>query len=351
MVALWKYDSARVLSFAYGLGSFGRPLTPVIVTPFLSTYTEVFRYNNQQNVSMPDIVYMKRKNTIPYANNNYSISNDTTATGYISIEDYNENFHWAFIICGLILTLNALAFITAFIFRPVPVELFKDYIVNTCEKHDSRKNPPTWYVFLQYVAMALFCGTGNICSSGAFDYIFSMALSMGFSKTQAALLNTVDGIMLSLSRSFFAIVLSFVSEIKVLNLVLICGMISALTASLYGVTSHVGLWVTSLLFIFFAGPAYPCWFGYVNNFIHVSGMMVAIAEVGQGLGRIATNPVLAALFTNYGSWSIWLMFSCIYLELSILSLMVYKVSTTLQIKNDIFDDNEEEKCLMQEEHR
>ena len=79
--------------------------------------------------------------------------------------------------------------------------------------------------------------------------------------------------------------------------------------------------------------------------------MVAIAEVGQGLGRIATNPVLAVLFTNYGSWSIWLMFSCIYLELFILSLMVYKVSTTLQIKNDIFDDNEEEKCLMQEEHK
>ena len=350
VVALWKEDSARVLSIAYGLGSLGRPLTPVIVTPFLSTYTRVVVDTNKQNVPTTDPEQEQRQNLIQHVNNN-SIIYDTPPTGFIGIEHYNENFHWAFIIASVILALNALTFIAAFIFRPVSVDLFKDYIIGNCEKQNSMKKPPAWYIFLQYIAMAVLCGTINFCVSGTFDYMFTMALSMGFLKPQAAILNTVAGIILSLGRSFFAIVLSFVSVNKVIHFVTLSSMISALSASLFGVTSHVGLWVTSLFFLFFAAPVYPCWFGYINNFIRVSGMMVAIAEVGQGFGRIATNPVLAALFENYGSWSIWLLFSCLLFGLFTLSLMIYKVSVSLQINNVINDEDEEEHFLLQDEQR
>ena len=136
-------------------------------------------------------------------------------------------------------------------------------------------------------------------------FLFAIAnKGLGVSTANSAVILTTHGFMGAVGRGTSA----FISKCLNIKLLLFIQVMTALVLSFClmfsGMSSAIALAVTSCLLNFMLDPIYPSIMAWADRFIIVTGSVVAIIDIGIGLGEFVALFIAGVFFQNRGSQSI-----------------------------------------------
>ena len=136
-------------------------------------------------------------------------------------------------------------------------------------------------------------------------FLFAIAnKGMGMSKTVSALLLTTYNFIGAASRGLCAVVSKYVRIQIVLFVEVIVGLMLQMYLAFYGLHSDASLWTLTCLLVFFTAPTYPTVMAWADRYIEVTGAVVAMIDIGIGLGGFTALFITGNLFQNHGSQAV-----------------------------------------------
>ena len=159
------------------------------------------------------------------------------------------------------------------------------------------------------------------------SFLFAIAnKGMGMSKTVSALLLTTYNLVAAGSRGLCAVVSKYVRIQIVLFVEVMAGLLLQMYLTFYGLHSDAALWTLSCSLVFFTAPTYPTAMAWADRYIEVTGSVVAMIDIGIGLGGFTALFITGNLFQNHGSQAVLkfglalaVLVTAVYLPLQLIS--------------------------------
>ena len=174
-------------------------------------------------------------------------------------------------------------------------------------------------LFFIYVCIVNSNNTINV-----FIFYVAVKSSIRMSKSRAAMFNTVYNSGWVIGRLMGTINARFI-KIHYIVFFSICAVLANTTLLVfYGFHSEVTFWCLTCAMGIFSGPCYPCVMAWADRYIEMEGVMVAMIDVGIGLGGFISLYLGGYLLHTRGSVYIFIMSAAA-------SLMLFISMVTLQI--------------------
>ncbi|XP_064600994.1 sodium-dependent glucose transporter 1C-like [Liolophura sinensis] len=278
-VLMWKEKAAmpvHLLHFGYGLGAL---VSPLIATPFLSHrhgFNQTSSTNNE-TFTEEDIIFKESLIEIPYA-----------------------------IVSGFVL-LTGMANVGFFLYKPFRrmTSLYGCTSYSNLREAPFLKDRPKSAVSI----LALFFLFNMMTvvmdrALGSFLFTYAMESGIGFSKGEAAYLNTGFFACYAGGRAIMGLLAHKIPVRYVLfSEVYLTAACSAII-TFYGYDKRLILWVFSCSLAFFFGPVYPSGMAWVDRYVPLYGVVVAIFDIGSGIGAFISNWMSGYLISNLGPRSL-----------------------------------------------
>ena len=151
-------------------------------------------------------------------------------------------------------------------------------------------------IFVLYILNRLRISTINL-------FLFPIASNppLNFSYTLAAAVMTVYSASMVLGRLLIAGLSHYVHMTPLLWIQSILLLVTHILLALVALDGDIQFWVLSGLCGFWSGPAYPSIIAWANNYLEVHGYVMAIVDLGIGVGSFLSSWLSGYLFQYYGS--------------------------------------------------
>ena len=342
LVTLWGKATGQYLNLVLASTAVGKLLGPPVVAPFLHIRKDIRLYNETyiKPYLVGDPIYIPKTlpTSIPtqtitarYRNSNGTLQEPIFVVGLMEngtlnssrsilpteSTKYNQSIlYMAFLICCGALCLNAVLFFITYLMKPrtnIVLKYTDDENANIVEGDPKvEKEGLMWLKGLLCLSLFIMCLLFDIGIEASGIYIFSIAITdqLGFSITQATLLNSMFYVSLTLSRIVAALLLK-IKQFTVpmlMNSCLLGAVVSGACMAFIGMQSQLAFWVTTLTFVFFLSPSYPTAFAYANYYIPLTGLMAAVMDAGLAVGYLLSSDIPGVIFDNFGPQSTLFLF-------------------------------------------
>ena len=281
-MTLWGKDSGRSMNISFAVGGIGKLVAPAIAMLFIMKTVDVERqsYNSLSN--------------------NVTNSIENSHTKMI----YTGSVYKVYVIIGCITVIGTVIFTIILAVLKPPDATIDVNIEQVAESHTPlTQSKSKWTVIIYCIVFFIFFFLIDIIIEGLGNFIYTIAVEgpTHFGREEAALLNFVILTVGLLSKFLAMVLLTCVSIQNVIIIFIILSTISGIIMSLYGLSSHISLWITTCAFKFTSAPLYAYGFAYANEYVNITGFIAGIFEVGLSLGFIASASMTAFVLDNYGS--------------------------------------------------
>lgn len=292
LVLMWKEKAAlpvHFLHFGYGVGAL---ISPLIARPFLSRHATLNITHGWNNLS---------------ADNDSMISESTTNATVKDIVVKESLIEIPYAIVSAFIFFIGLVYVGFFLFKPfrrLTAMLGSSSYSRPCDAPFLKDRPitavPILVLFFFYYMMVNAIDR----ALGSFLFTYAVESDIGFSKGEAAYLNTAYFACYAGGRAIMGLI-AWKFPVKFIMFSEVYLMTSCLAViTFYAYDKHLYLWVFSCLVAFFFGPIYPSGVAWVDRYVPMYGLVVAVFDLGDGVGAFASNSLSGYLISKLGPHSL-----------------------------------------------
>ena len=157
------------------------------------------------------------------------------------------------------------------------------------------------FLFLLYVLLH-----GRDRGIGTFLFVIAH-IDVQMTKPVAALLVSMLNVFIALGRGFVAFLAHWLPIESLLFTQVVATVVLQLLMYFYGVESIVALWTLTALYGLSAGPTFPSMMSWASKYIETTGMVLAIIDIGNGVGGFLALWFYGVIHEDYGSSGVFLM--------------------------------------------
>ncbi|XP_064601001.1 sodium-dependent glucose transporter 1B-like [Liolophura sinensis] len=294
LVLMWKEKAAlpvHFLHFGYGVGAL---ISPLIARPFLSRHATINITRSWTNLSA----------------DNDSVSLDSTNNATVIQKDIvvkESLIEIPYAIVSAFIFFIGLVYVGFFLFKPfrrLTAMLGSCSYSKPCDAPFLKDRPKTAVSILVLFFFYYMMVNAIDRALGSFLFTYAVESDIGFSKGEAAYLNTAyfacyggGRAIMGLSALKFSVKFIMFSEVYLMT-----SCLAVIT--FYAYDKHLYLWVFSCLVAFFFGPIYPSGVAWVDRYVPMYGLVVAVFDLGDGVGAFASNSLSGYLISNLGPHSL-----------------------------------------------
>ena len=266
------------------------------------------------------------------------INNQTTSRKYTR---HNETIpceqiiHWSstygipFFLLGVIAFLLSIVYIFIYVIKVIPADVYT--IVPTTNNHtnqDCKTGTKYCNIFFIYTSIFLiyFLYTAVVSGIGNFIYPIAVLSSLRTSSDSAALLNTLNYAMISISRIISIPILKCVPIDLFFNFYFVISALAGLVLACIGLKVRILIWIFVPLMVYFMAPLSPTGYVYAALFTEATGVVTMVIELGIGVGYIGSSLFSGMIFDNLGPRAVLVQIFLFILVGAILSLTMLKLA-------------------------
>lgn len=282
---LWQEKAntpIHALHFGFGLGSV---ISPQVTRPFLSLTV--------------------RNETLMNPNSTEGVTYGLNSTSTVVLRPSRIEIPY-FIIGGVVFIMGLTFVAFQFVYtsgRPERPNADKEQ-TETALSHVkstffSRSAKPLEIIILVQVFFFYFFLYGGTNPVDTFLFTFAVESDLGFTKDEAAYLDSAYWASFTVGRFLSAVVAHWVS----VNYMIIFEVFSSAEVlaflSFKAVETKTMLWVFSCLYSAASAPLFPSGTAWADRYIKVSGIIIAVFDVGFGVAGFILQSLAGHLFTRY----------------------------------------------------
>ena len=265
------------------------------------------------------------------------INNQTTSRKYTT---HNESIrceqviHWSstygipFFLLGVIGLLLSLIYIFIYVIKVRPADVYT--LVPTTHHHTNQDSETgmkylriffiyTSMFFIYFIYIAVISGIEN------FIYLIAVLSSLRTSSDSAVLLNTLNHVMISISRIISIPILKCVPIDLFFNFYFVISALAGLVLACIGLKVRILIWILVPLMVYLMAPLSPTGYVYAALFTEVTGVVTMVIELGIGIGYIGSSLFSGMIFDNLGPSAVLVQIFLFILVGAILSLAMLKL--------------------------
>ncbi|CAH1789588.1 unnamed protein product [Owenia fusiformis] len=184
-----------------------------------------------------------------------------------------------------------------------------------------------------------FAFVGGERTLSKFLFAFATDGPLKFTKDNATILNTVFWASFTAGRGLAMLAAKFVGPRILLIVELIMNLIVAIVLLTLGYRFAIVMWIFTALQGACLAPLFPSGIAWLNIYLKVTGMALAVFYIGASFGGMAFQWVTGYLFQNYGPMS-WLYIILVYaIAVNIIfwamQVIAWKFGTVIIRKNSL----------------
>lgn len=330
VMVLWENNSHSPLQFTHLGFGIGAIVGAYIVRPFMTDHTE-------------GVVGMNATNCSDAFQNFTANSNMTNIC--------NDDIHWPYGILGVVSAVTAVPFLVFYLME-TPEELDTSYnrrqtvwrLLSPSQLCGSRRQL-TVPVIIVLFWLYLFFFRGREHSLTNFLDTIAKESELKFSKESALTLTTLYFVSDTIGKFLAVFVAKFVRpNIMFISLILLTAL-SLLSLSLLGFHYPAIFWVSALAVNFFTGPTGPSALAWLDAYIDVTALILAISESASGIGGLLFQNIAGRIYEKSGNRGPNNVVN-LALGLSIADMVIvivwYAVTFVMKSKNDNSDNPNQE---------
>lgn len=195
------------------------------------------------------------------------------------------------------------------------------------------------YFLISLFAIYVFL-CGRDFGFGGFIFIIAHTDVLQMSKPLSAALVTALNLSTAIGRGFSTFISKWITTQIMLfsQLFLVC--ILQMLMVLYGLDSVTVLFVLTCLYGAASGPTYPTIMSWADRYIEATGMVIAVIDIGIGVGGFIATVFYSYINQTYGSLGIFIVGF-------VFSIVMVGVITPLQIVGHLKGDRHKNKLVNQ----
>ena len=147
---------------------------------------------------------------------------------------------------------------------------------------------------------------------------------LGMTKNMSALLLTTYSFLSALARGLCAVITRCVPIQIVLLIEISMALLLQMYLVFYGMNSPTSLWLLTCSLVMFTAPTYPTVMAWADRYVEVTGAVVAIIDIGIGLGGFIALVISGSLFQNQGPQAVLtfgfvlgILLTCVYVPMQV----------------------------------
>lgn len=161
--------------------------------------------------------------------------------------------------------------------------------------------------FLVSLGFAYFFLNGRDRGMSMFLFVIAHTDVLHLSKPVSAAMVTAFSLCQAAGRGLSALLSRWLTIHTMLFAQLGIACFIQLLVIFYALESEASLWVFSCLFGIISGPTYPTLMSWADRYVEATGVVIAVIDIGIGLGGFTTIITLSRLYENHGSLSVFVL--------------------------------------------
>ena len=290
MMCMWKEKASLPIHLLLVMNAVGYTVTPPITSIFLSSDS-----NSTVNT------------TTDLDNHMYDMTDMYISLIFKTMASGHTVTHvWiAYSICGVFAVLVGISFLVFQIIKlpypgiqHEPQRSLKDMLKSWCGQNQNRR----FYIYL-LISGFLYFGINRHRVNCMQLFLFTIAVktkNIHMSKHTAALFLTTFRICFTCGRLLAGILSHWIPLQVIVMCMIFSELVMHIVMALFALESTTLLWSLSCVTGFMLGPTYPSVISWYNRYVEMTGMLVAVADIGVGFGTTSSTWLSGFLFQYKG---------------------------------------------------
>ena len=320
---LYRDQAGIPLTVVCTVTGIGKLITPIIAQYYITDVKCQIPYNfKEYTSSLPKLPVINNQTSRKYTRHNESIPCE-------QVIHWSSTYGIPFFLLAVIGLLLSICYMFIYVIKVRPADVYA--LVPTTYSHknqDSKTETKYWRIFFIYTSIFFIYFIYTAVISGIENFIYPIAVlsSLRTSSDSAALLNTLNHAMISISRIISIPILKCVPIDLFYNFYFVISALAGLVLACIGLKVRILIWILVPLMVYLMAPLSPTGYVYTALFTEVTGVVSMVIELGIGVGYIGSSLFSGMIFDNLGPRAVLVQIFLLTLVGAILSLTMLQLA-------------------------